>query len=556
MKSFLLLILCVCSVISVYSQETDIRKAKLLIENGQYLEAAKLLRPLAENGNPQAQYLAAGLFMEGKGVIKSMEQAEKYYLLAANSGLDVSIVKLCDIYDGSNRPEKAAQLLVELCEKYKELESSAIGFRLGRYYFTGHGDLDSNKLLGWGMMYRNKHNLGDNGILLLDKLKNEFYSHLIETKEPELLCQYFGYYYWKYMSKPEWTANYLDDVVKKIKKLPLDKQIEHFNVWEKNRLSSEYKDAAAVVLGMMCSEGVGCTQDIEKAKDYYSIISDETCELLYNNLYKYMDNGHDGHLNVNEFPYFIQVVNDDKKDRMEKSAFEARKANVKAHCTVPQINAQFKDAIWDNGTLNINFVITNNAVNSNKISITDTPNGIDANGKRIYGIAKLWGFTNTLAKNEEGYVIVIFENMPSSGKLNSISFSVQNQYGDGFINAGNVEWNTKYQNKELLKVQKIEKVHEIVEEKPEYTLGLEQHIKKYLRYPSKAKKDKIEGTVIVKFIIETDGSISNVEIDQKVNPYLDAEAKRIIRMMSKWKPGKKNGEVVATYVTVPIVFKL
>ncbi len=98
-----------------------------------------------------------------------------------------------------------------------------------------------------------------------------------------------------------------------------------------------------------------------------------------------------------------------------------------------------------------------------------------------------------------------------------------------------------------------------VEKKPEFPGG-EKAFYKYLsdniKYPESALKNKIQGTVWVKFIIEKDGSISNIKAIRKVNPDLDKEAVRVIKSMPKWKPGKQNGKPVRVSYQVPIRFSL
>lgn len=98
-----------------------------------------------------------------------------------------------------------------------------------------------------------------------------------------------------------------------------------------------------------------------------------------------------------------------------------------------------------------------------------------------------------------------------------------------------------------------------VEEQAEFPGGLQGLMKwlgKTIKYPPKAQKNKVEGKVVVHFIIEKDGSISEVEIIESVDPDLDKEALRIVKKMPKWKPGKLNGNPVRTYFTLPVNFRL
>jgi protein TonB len=77
-----------------------------------------------------------------------------------------------------------------------------------------------------------------------------------------------------------------------------------------------------------------------------------------------------------------------------------------------------------------------------------------------------------------------------------------------------------------------------------------------VKYPKEASKDGIQGRVVVQFVVEKDGSISEVEVIKKVNEHLDAEAVRVVNAMPKWKPGKQKGETVRVKYTLPISFRL
>ena len=98
-----------------------------------------------------------------------------------------------------------------------------------------------------------------------------------------------------------------------------------------------------------------------------------------------------------------------------------------------------------------------------------------------------------------------------------------------------------------------------VESLPEFPGGMSelvQWLTKTLKYPLSAQNAKIEGTVLVAFIINTDGTITTPKIVTSVCDELDNEALRVIRMMPKWKPGKDQGKPCRTYFRIPIVFKL
>jgi protein TonB len=107
--------------------------------------------------------------------------------------------------------------------------------------------------------------------------------------------------------------------------------------------------------------------------------------------------------------------------------------------------------------------------------------------------------------------------------------------------------------------EKNQQAFDVVEQMPEFPGGIKallDYLCQNVKYPADAEKQKIEGRVIANFVVETDGSISNVEVFRPVFPSLDAEAVRVLSAMPKWKPGMQSGKVVRVKYTVPISFNL
>jgi TonB family protein len=99
----------------------------------------------------------------------------------------------------------------------------------------------------------------------------------------------------------------------------------------------------------------------------------------------------------------------------------------------------------------------------------------------------------------------------------------------------------------------------IVEQKPVFPGGqkaLMEFLKSNLVYPKAARDSSIQGRVMVKFTVEKDGSITDVEVVRGVHPALDEEAVRVVSMMPKWKPGTQMGDTVRTKFTLPVFFKI
>ena len=103
------------------------------------------------------------------------------------------------------------------------------------------------------------------------------------------------------------------------------------------------------------------------------------------------------------------------------------------------------------------------------------------------------------------------------------------------------------------------KVYEVVDQMPSFTGGqdaLNLFLANNVKYPVAAAENGIQGCVRVGFIVECDGSLSNVKVERSVDPALDKEAVRVVKAMPKWQPGKAKGSTVRVKFTVPIVFRM
>ena len=99
----------------------------------------------------------------------------------------------------------------------------------------------------------------------------------------------------------------------------------------------------------------------------------------------------------------------------------------------------------------------------------------------------------------------------------------------------------------------------VVEQMPEYPGGMRaglEFMARNLRYPTKAREAGKQGRVIVQFVVRKDGSLSDFKVLRPVDPWLDAEAIRVISTMPKWKPGMQDGNPVSVKFTLPVTFML
>lgn len=104
-----------------------------------------------------------------------------------------------------------------------------------------------------------------------------------------------------------------------------------------------------------------------------------------------------------------------------------------------------------------------------------------------------------------------------------------------------------------------DKIFDVVDEMPSFKGGpsaLMKYIAESLKYPIVAKENEVQGRVIVSFVVEKDGSISNVAVVRSVDSSLDHEAMRVIKSMPKWNPGRQNGRAVRSKYNIPVSFRL
>lgn len=107
--------------------------------------------------------------------------------------------------------------------------------------------------------------------------------------------------------------------------------------------------------------------------------------------------------------------------------------------------------------------------------------------------------------------------------------------------------------------QEDNKVFDVVEQMPSFPGGqgaLMQWLASNMKYPVIAAENGVQGRVIVQFVVEKDGRVTDVHVAKSVDPSLDKEAARVVGAMPKWIPGKQNGSAVRVKYTVPVTFKL
>ncbi len=100
------------------------------------------------------------------------------------------------------------------------------------------------------------------------------------------------------------------------------------------------------------------------------------------------------------------------------------------------------------------------------------------------------------------------------------------------------------------------RVFNYVEEQPAPGFSVPEYLQNNMHYPDEARKNNIQGRVIVKFIVDELGNIVDVHTIRGIGGGCDEEAQRVVAAMPKWKPGTQNGKLVKVYFTLPINFVL
>lgn len=104
-----------------------------------------------------------------------------------------------------------------------------------------------------------------------------------------------------------------------------------------------------------------------------------------------------------------------------------------------------------------------------------------------------------------------------------------------------------------------EEIFMVVEQMPEFPGGIKElmdYLGTNVKYPENAMKKNVQGRVVVQFVVEKDGSLSEASVIRSIDPDLDAEALRVVQTMPKWKPGMQKGQAVRVKYTLPVSFKL
>ncbi len=458
------------AVIQISAQNINMSQVKHLISIGYYRDAAELLRPAAEGGNAEAQMLAGSLFEQGLGVVKSIPQAEKYYMLASNQGHEEATVRLVYLYLNQERKQDAVNVLEQYLKAQKSEKHSTLGLLLGMLYLDDtHGEpIEIER--GWDLMVAHKkasNKLPDGQKLpTLEEAAAHFYPRLIEKyiSQPDSLADRMGDRYWNQMADAHYPA-----MLEKIKKLPLEQQKPHVNAWyEVNKACKSYGSWAAT--NLMIAEAYGYEAPtrggVMMAKRSFAKVDNNDLRNFPNliKIKKHVESmlvageeiegigkidsiSPDGiyHMSNGEELSYEQALAYNQEAINKAAALEYKKNNLTATSRVPQINTHAVYTRWSGGTLEINIRISLKSPNFTWLKASSAYY-YPLKGNRGKGKVKLIGLTHKgsygacIMPNTYATVEIQIDGMPRTGELKSVTAFLNNKFGSGSITIDNVAW--------------------------------------------------------------------------------------------------------------------
>jgi TonB family protein len=181
---------------------------------------------------------------------------------------------------------------------------------------------------------------------------------------------------------------------------------------------------------------------------------------------------------------------------------------------------------------------------------------VDGLPVKLDGINYLTPGTHKISFVLDGHEITDNIIVPKVGKHFNLMISRKNYYDSSYNNGQSSS------NSESLFYEKSEvedKVFDVVEQMPTFPGGqgaLMKYLADNIKYPAEAQKNGVQGRVVVSFVVERDGSLSDFQIVRSVDPSIDEEAIRVAKAMPRWIPGRQNGSTTRVKYNIPVSFRL
>ena len=218
-------------------------------------------------------------------------------------------------------------------------------------------------------------------------------------------------------------------------------------------------------------------------------------------------------------------------------------ANVYIDASIEYPDSAFRKGI--EGTVTVQFVVNEDSAISDCKILKGIGGGCDEEALRIVRGMPKWGPGKVHGEAVKVYdTLSLVFNIPKRriGAVGAVSMAEEND-DDDVIDP------TQYR-------RQYPKVYEHVEEEPKAPYDMNEYVRKNMRYPVKSRNGGKGGEVVVRFIVNEDGTISSCKVVSGIDRYCDWEALRLIASMPQWIPGKENGQAVKVYFNQTIKFKL
>lgn len=433
--------------------------AQRYYDEGKFLEAAKQLRPLADGGDADAQYMAGLLFFEGKGVNKNKAQAEKYLKLAALQGHEKAIAELCSkFYTPALEWKKMEDLFTEVLARNENMRDKGLEFGIGmvRWYQGGGSDKLKD---AWMTMFKNQKKW-DKGTEQVYQYSQELYPALIKEKigKPSELTN---------AMKELWNINHtysfpwIDDLISGIRKQSKEIQSEYYQLFkvESEKSSSLNKESilsigmSRFILGLMQMEGLGTEANMTSGLTHVK----QSYVLIHSKMQSEIFNWQDMPKPITDELIKLIKEEQEKKARQEQAAKEKAErerklANIKVvRAPYSQITAYLKSAKCVNGKLEVVVTSTSKLALSyfqlnNRVIVKNTSGLSIPNKARI----KVSGLKTEF--KSDGRLIYYFNHgdvatftitisdMTYSGELGEIYFDFNMSGSKEYIKIQNLIW--------------------------------------------------------------------------------------------------------------------
>lgn len=469
MKRFILICAAICGLLeSVKAQSWETEHARSLIGQERYVEAAKVLRPLAEAGDAEAQYLASSLFFEGKGVVKNPDQAMKYLAMAAKQ-YHIGATMQYVLKSGKTTGKEKLIAIIEDCFEHNP---KALNSQLVYCFYL----LDDDKEKGWQLIANSATtDKGDNMMSKTDVLEyldaahKSFYQYLIDTyiTDPRTLRNKMlsEYLYSATREKGfQWAHEAVFDIVGKLRDCDAQTQLSNYEVWKRESSFRLFRSISACIDFM----GLGRASNLEKARATameLTLIMDDGSDPWIKKTMRLILDSYDVGIIVGPNIKVVKVENGNVtvdngngtmtmqsteltdiilKQEKKKANFEKRKSAVKVISTRQGIAVDSNPHIeYKNGELNLMFVVKTKTPNNVRFVVKSAGCTKDTRFDKVtYEVIGLERRSSLMVipPNKQIYVTVKVKGAPRTGEFRQLAVQYDSDYGSGNFIVNNLAW--------------------------------------------------------------------------------------------------------------------